>query len=119
MNVQLHPMNHMQVTLPNYSYVLNSEKNFVYAGSQALMKDRFPNYFYYCPIYVLLILGGRRCTSSRTKNSSACFIEHSACFLFFVLVEYYRNCTTYQSIMDSTIAFVYLGNYTFIPNFLK
>ncbi|CAD1468412.1 unnamed protein product [Heterotrigona itama] len=68
MNVQLHPMDHMQgYTMPNYSCMLNFEKNFVYAESQALMKDHFLNCFYYCAIYILLIFGGRRYMSNRPK----------------------------------------------------
>ncbi|XP_043512994.1 elongation of very long chain fatty acids protein 6-like [Frieseomelitta varia] len=67
MDVQLHPTDRMRVTLPNYSYVLNFEKNFVYSDTQALMKDHFPYCFYYCAIYILLIFGGRRHMSNRPK----------------------------------------------------
>ncbi|KAF3425750.1 hypothetical protein E2986_12349 [Frieseomelitta varia] len=67
MNVQLHPMDRVQVTLPNYSYVLNFEKNFVYSESQTWMRDHFPNCFYYSAIYALLIFGGRRYMSDRPK----------------------------------------------------
>ncbi|CAD1470811.1 unnamed protein product, partial [Heterotrigona itama] len=67
MKVQMYQMDRVQVTLPNYSYVLNFEKNFVHAESQALIKDHFPICFYYCAIYILLVFGGCRYMSNRTK----------------------------------------------------
>ncbi|KOX68696.1 Elongation of very long chain fatty acids protein 6 [Melipona quadrifasciata] len=67
MNVQLHHMDRVQVALPTYPCVFNFEKNFVYSDTQAWMRDHFPNCFYYCAIYILLIFGGRYYMSNRRK----------------------------------------------------
>ena len=67
MDVQLHHMDRVEVALPTYSYVFNFEKNFVYSDTQAWMRDHFPNCFYYCAIYILLIFGGRYYMSNRPK----------------------------------------------------
>ena len=107
MDVQLHPTDRMQVALPNYFYVLNFEKNFVYSESVdersfsilflLLCHLRSPN-FWRTSLYV-------QQTKIRTERPT-CFLEHSACAIIWF---WCRKCITYYNIV-----FVYLNNFTFV-----
>ncbi|XP_026298534.1 elongation of very long chain fatty acids protein 6-like [Apis mellifera] len=47
------------VTTPNYLYVFNFEKNFVYMETKKWMQNNLTNSIYYCIIYVILVFGGK------------------------------------------------------------
>ncbi|KAF3429561.1 hypothetical protein E2986_13622 [Frieseomelitta varia] len=91
MDIQLHPMDRMQVTLPNYSNVLNFEKNFSSVDVRLLSKP------------FLLLCHLRPANFWKTSNKPKFEIKGMlvswniviALLLLLVLVEYHRNCTTY------------------------
>ena len=59
--------NHVALTVPNYSYTFNFEKNFVYSDALTTITNHYPNCFYYSAIYVILIFTGKYYMSSRPK----------------------------------------------------
>lgn len=60
-------LGHTPLTVPNYSYIFDFEKNFDFWDTQMWFKDQFPNCFYYCGIYVALIFAGKHYMSNRPK----------------------------------------------------
>lgn len=55
------------VTTPNYLYVFNFEKNFVYMETKRWMQNNLSNSIYYCIIYVILVFGGKYYMSKRQR----------------------------------------------------
>ena len=60
-------INYMQISLPNYSYVLNLEKNFIYWDTVTPMNNHLPYCFVYCAIYVILVFSGKYYLSDKPK----------------------------------------------------
>ncbi|XP_033355328.1 elongation of very long chain fatty acids protein 6-like [Bombus vosnesenskii] len=60
-------MSYMQMSLPNYSYVLNLEKNFIYWDTVTPMNDHLPYCLVYCAIYVILVFSGKYYLSDKPK----------------------------------------------------
>ena len=108
-------MDRVEVALPTYCYVFHFEKNFVYSDTQAWMRDHFPNCFYYCAIYILLIFGGCYYMSNKPKfeirdihilwNSILALL--SIFCNFRVMPELYHVLSHHRYI----IVFVYQGNF--------
>ncbi|XP_071873764.1 very long chain fatty acid elongase 6-like [Bombus fervidus] len=52
-------MSNMQIFLPNYSYVSNLEKNFIFWDTVTPMNNHFQYCFVCCAIYVILVFAGK------------------------------------------------------------